>query len=263
MLRITEGLKRNGLLNEKGLPKSILHLGIMFEMGESYLAGMPLWLQRAIFGPLAALTQDRSRSRCISDAAARRARAEWGERHADRIKRCSICLAVSTWGPGVEPPAESSHGRHRRSPLARAGRGAAVKHYARCYRHCENPGHLGRSEAPTPPRRSGNRYAQRTGAGVCDAHPAHYLLTWSSLSSRGQTNIKNDRGGEFPRRLGHLAGLQGFEPQLPDSESGVLPLDDSPTSGNKYTHSGRVMQPHRNEAVAHPAGCRACQSVRA
>jgi len=104
MLRITEGLKRNGLLNEKGLPKSILHLGIMFEMGESYLAGMPLWLQRAIFGPLAALTQDRSRSRCISDAAARRARAELGERHADRIKRCSIYLAVSAWGPGVEPP---------------------------------------------------------------------------------------------------------------------------------------------------------------
>ena len=26
-----------------------------------------------------------------------------------------------------------------------------------------------------------------------------------------------------------MAGLQGFEPQLPDPESGVLPLDDSPS----------------------------------
>ena len=34
--------------------------------------------------------------------------------------------------------------------------------------------------------------------------------------------------------LGHrclriVAGEQGFEPQLPDPESGVLPLDDSPS----------------------------------
>lgn len=27
-----------------------------------------------------------------------------------------------------------------------------------------------------------------------------------------------------------VAGEQGFEPQLPDPESGVLPLDDSPPS---------------------------------
>lgn len=31
-------------------------------------------------------------------------------------------------------------------------------------------------------------------------------------------------------RMGEMAGEQGFEPRLPDPESGVLPLDDSPMS---------------------------------
>ncbi len=33
--------------------------------------------------------------------------------------------------------------------------------------------------------------------------------------------------------LKRLAGVQGFEPQLPDPESGVLPLDDTPTGAQK------------------------------
>lgn len=32
-----------------------------------------------------------------------------------------------------------------------------------------------------------------------------------------------------------VAGEQGFEPQLPDPESGVLPLDDSPSGGRQFT----------------------------
>ena len=35
------------------------------------------------------------------------------------------------------------------------------------------------------------------------------------------------------KALKRLAGVQGFEPQLPDPESGVLPLDDTPTSAQK------------------------------
>ena len=30
-----------------------------------------------------------------------------------------------------------------------------------------------------------------------------------------------------------MAGVQGFEPQLPDPESGVLPLDDTPKAPQK------------------------------
>ena len=70
MLRIAEGLKRDGLLNDTGMPKRILHLGIMFEMGESYLAGMPLWLQRAIFVPIAAVARWRKIDRELAKYAA-------------------------------------------------------------------------------------------------------------------------------------------------------------------------------------------------
>ena len=38
-----------------------------------------------------------------------------------------------------------------------------------------------------------------------------------------------------------LAGVQGFEPQLPDPESGVLPLDDTPMNGEFIT--GTVWRP--------------------
>ena len=34
--------------------------------------------------------------------------------------------------------------------------------------------------------------------------------------------------GESPEDRAKLAGELGFEPRLPDPESGVLPLDDSP-----------------------------------
>ena len=66
MLRVAEGLRDDGLLNAKGLPKSILQLGLMFEMGESYLAGMPLWLQRAIFVPIAAVARLRQVDRGLA-----------------------------------------------------------------------------------------------------------------------------------------------------------------------------------------------------
>ena len=39
-----------------------------------------------------------------------------------------------------------------------------------------------------------------------------------------------------------LAGLQGFEPQLSDPESDVLPLDDSPSSPEEYNGAAALMQ---------------------
>ena len=43
-----------------------------------------------------------------------------------------------------------------------------------------------------------------------------------------------------------LAGVQGFEPQLPDPESGVLPLDDTPVGQRKVYHCrapGTILRP--------------------
>lgn len=41
-------------------------------------------------------------------------------------------------------------------------------------------------------------------------------------------NNKEGRSAIFPPSI--LAGVQGFEPQLTDPESAVLPLDDTPSS---------------------------------
>jgi hypothetical protein len=35
-----------------------------------------------------------------------------------------------------------------------------------------------------------------------------------------------------------VVGMQGVEPRLPESESGVLPLDDIPASGGKVYQRG-------------------------
>ena len=43
----------------------------------------------------------------------------------------------------------------------------------------------------------------------------------------------------------NLAGEEGFEPSLPDPESGVLPLDDSPVRIN-YSQQSMVCQRHLN-----------------
>lgn len=40
-----------------------------------------------------------------------------------------------------------------------------------------------------------------------------------------------------------MAGVQGFEPQLPDPESGVLPLDDTPPAKDDSTNQHVERQP--------------------
>jgi mannose-6-phosphate isomerase-like protein (cupin superfamily) len=52
-LRIAYGLARDGKTNAKSVPKNVWQLALLFEMGEGYLAGAPLFLQRAVFGALA------------------------------------------------------------------------------------------------------------------------------------------------------------------------------------------------------------------
>ena len=45
MLRTAYGLINDGLTNSKGIPKSIWHTALLFDMGESYIPGIPLRLQ--------------------------------------------------------------------------------------------------------------------------------------------------------------------------------------------------------------------------
>jgi quercetin dioxygenase-like cupin family protein len=56
-LRIAYGLARDGKTNEKALPKSIWYLALLFQLGQGYIPGLPLPIQRGIFGMLAAIAK--------------------------------------------------------------------------------------------------------------------------------------------------------------------------------------------------------------
>ncbi|MCF3108225.1 cupin domain-containing protein [Niabella sp. CC-SYL272] len=56
MLRIAYGLAVDGKTNKKGLPH-IWHLAILFQKGESYLPGLPLRIQKSVFGILARIAR--------------------------------------------------------------------------------------------------------------------------------------------------------------------------------------------------------------
>ena len=55
-------------------------------------------------------------------------------------------------------------------------------------------------------------------------------------TNRGRSNRSCHLGLGF--RLGMLAALRGFEPRLPESESGVLPLDERATGRKRFTTNG-------------------------
>ncbi|OOQ60421.1 cupin domain-containing protein [Mucilaginibacter pedocola] len=63
LLRIIYGLGDDGLLKPNGMPKSILHLALIYEIGESYLPGMPLGLQRGVFGIIARIARRRGKDK--------------------------------------------------------------------------------------------------------------------------------------------------------------------------------------------------------
>src|SRR4028119_992769 len=52
-LRAQFGLVQDDKTNQKAIPKNILELALIYELSESYIVGMPLFLQKAIFGALA------------------------------------------------------------------------------------------------------------------------------------------------------------------------------------------------------------------
>jgi mannose-6-phosphate isomerase-like protein (cupin superfamily) len=53
MLRIAYGLVRDGKVHKKsGIPRSPLETAVLFTLGESYMSGVPVWLQKAVFGVL-------------------------------------------------------------------------------------------------------------------------------------------------------------------------------------------------------------------
>lgn len=56
-LRVAYGLARDGKTNGQSLPTSIWHLALLFQLGESYVPGLPLFIQRAIFGVLASFAK--------------------------------------------------------------------------------------------------------------------------------------------------------------------------------------------------------------
>lgn len=51
-LRMQYGLARDGRTGANGMPKSPLELAVVVRMGESFLIGPPVWLQKAMFGLL-------------------------------------------------------------------------------------------------------------------------------------------------------------------------------------------------------------------
>jgi hypothetical protein len=46
-----------GKTNAKSVPRNILQLALLYELGEGYLVGMPLLEQRAVFGALAGVAR--------------------------------------------------------------------------------------------------------------------------------------------------------------------------------------------------------------
>ncbi|TLS51737.1 cupin domain-containing protein [Paenibacillus antri] len=60
MLRIAYGLARDGRVRPKsGIPRNALEMAVLFELGESYMNGVPIWLQKAVFGSLYAVARRR------------------------------------------------------------------------------------------------------------------------------------------------------------------------------------------------------------
>ena len=56
-LRAHFGLVQDGKTNDKAIPKNIFDLALIYELSESYIVGMPLFLQKGIFGVLARIAR--------------------------------------------------------------------------------------------------------------------------------------------------------------------------------------------------------------
>ena len=56
-LRAHFGLVQDGKTNDKAIPKNVFELALIYELSESYIVGMPLFLQKGIFGALARIAR--------------------------------------------------------------------------------------------------------------------------------------------------------------------------------------------------------------
>ncbi|MGF1473094.1 MAG: cupin domain-containing protein [Rubrobacteraceae bacterium] len=56
-IRMAFGMAKDGKTNKKGVPTNIWELALAYELGGSYMTGMPLFLQRRIFGVLARIAR--------------------------------------------------------------------------------------------------------------------------------------------------------------------------------------------------------------
>lgn len=57
------GLARDGKTDKAGIPTNIWELALLYELSESYITGMPLFLQRSVFGLLARIAQQKGYDR--------------------------------------------------------------------------------------------------------------------------------------------------------------------------------------------------------
>lgn len=57
VLRVGYGLARDGKVTKQGIPRSPLQAALLFVMGDTYVAAAPIWLQRVVAVPLAALAR--------------------------------------------------------------------------------------------------------------------------------------------------------------------------------------------------------------
>ena len=55
--RIAYGLARDGRTNAKAIPRNLWEMAVVFELGESYLVGLPRFVQQALFGTLARIAR--------------------------------------------------------------------------------------------------------------------------------------------------------------------------------------------------------------
>ena len=55
--RIAYGLARDGRTNAKAIPRNLWEMAVVFDLGESYLVGLPRVVQQALFGTLARIAR--------------------------------------------------------------------------------------------------------------------------------------------------------------------------------------------------------------
>ena len=55
--RIAYGQARDGRTNAKAIPRNLWEMAVVFDLGESYLVGLPRVVQQALFGTLARIAR--------------------------------------------------------------------------------------------------------------------------------------------------------------------------------------------------------------